>query len=139
MLGSFLFIAWASLRFSDAQRLNVESLVLTDSELRGMVWRSKSRANGHPFGVVSSGICSTGSFTWLVKFLRTWDTLLSESGMTSCDFLIPDVSEQGKFLSQEPLGYAASLTNFSNYVANTLEAFFRKTSINGFAVELHSS
>ena len=126
MLGSFLFIAWASLRFSDAQRLNVESLVLTDSELRGMVWRSKSRANGHPFGIVSSGICSTGSFTWLVKFLRTWDTLLSESGMTSCDFLIPDLSEQGKFLSQEPLGYAASLTNFFELCCKHLGSVFQE-------------
>ena len=126
MLGSFLFIAWASLRFSDAQRLNVESLVLTDSELRGMVWTSKSRANGHPFGIVSSGICSTGSFTWLVKFLRTWDTLLSESGMTSCDFLIPDLSEQGKFLSQEPLGYAAALQIFRTMLQTPWKRFSGK-------------
>ena len=97
MLGAFLFMIWSSLRFSDVQRLNIESLVLTDMELRGMVWRSKTRSNGHPFGITSSGICSTGSFTWLVKFLRTWDTLLSESGCLTWDFLIPHLSEQGTF------------------------------------------
>ena len=89
MLGAFLFMTWSSLRFSDVQRLNIESLVLTDVELRGMVWRSKTRSNGHPFGITCSGLCSTGSFTWLVKFLRTWDALLAESGCSTWDFLIP--------------------------------------------------
>ena len=37
MLGSFLCVAWSGVRFSDAQRLNVGSLVLTENELRGMV------------------------------------------------------------------------------------------------------
>ncbi len=109
MLGGFLFILWSGLRFSDAQRLNVSSLVLSEDELRGMVWRSKTRSNGHPFGIIKSGICSTGSFSWLVKFLRTWDKLLLASGIETCDFLLPDLSEQGEWLSQEPLDYASAL------------------------------
>ena len=139
MLGGFLFILWSGLRFSDAQRLNVSSLVLTDDELRGMVWRSKTRSNGRPFGIISSGICSTGSFTWLVKFLRTWDKLLSDSDIETCDFLLPDLSEQGTWLSKEPLDYAAALTNFSWHGTNTLETFFRETSIGFYGVELYFS
>ena len=86
MLGSMLFIVWSGLRFADAQRLNVSSLVLNEEELRGMVWRSKSQSSGHPFGVVSSGLCSTGTYTWLVKFLRTWDSLLAKEDFCNCDF-----------------------------------------------------
>ena len=112
MLGAFLFMTWSSLRFSDVQRLNIESLVLTDVELRGMVWRSKTRSNGHPFGITCSGLCSTGSFTWLVKFLRTWDALLAESGCSTWDFLIPQLSEQGTLLSHEPLDYTSALRIF---------------------------
>ena len=112
MLGAFLFMTWSSLRFSDVRRLNIESLVLTDVELRGMVWRSKTRSNGHPFGITCSGLCSTGSFTWLVKFLRTWDALLADSGCSTWDFLIPQLSEQGTLLSHEPLDYASALRFF---------------------------
>ena len=123
MLGSFLFLAWSSLRFSDAQRLNVGSLVLTETEVRGMVWRSKTRSNGHPFGILSSGICSTGTFTWLVKFLRTWDTLLADSSIESCDFLIPDLSEDGKWLSHEPLDYASALSIFRRMLQTPWKTF----------------
>ena len=108
MLGSFLFVVWSGLRFADAQRLNLQSLVLNDEELRGMVWRSKTHSNGHPFGVVSSGICSTGTYTWLVKFLRTWDKLLEHSELKHCDFLIPHISEHGSLLSGDPMDYAST-------------------------------
>ena len=123
MLGAFLFMIWSCLRFSDVQRLNIESLVLTDTELRGMVWRSKTRSNGHPFGITSSGLCSTGSFTWLVKFLRTWDTLLSESGCLTWDFLIPHLSEQGTLISQEPLDYASALRIFRDMLYTPWKRF----------------
>ena len=140
MLGSFLVIAWSSLRFSDAQRLNVASLVLTDSELRGMVWRSKTRANGHPFGIVSCGICSTGSFTWLVKFLRTWDTLLAASSIESCDFLIPDLSEDGTWLSHEPLDYASALSIFRRMLQTPWKTFVGPHPLNNLQLNytLHS-
>ena len=140
MLGGFLFILWSGLRFSDAQRLNVSSLVLTDEELRGMVWRSKTRSNGHPFGIISSGICSTGSFTWLVKFLRSWDKLLSESGIETCDFLLPDLSEQGTWLSQEPLDYAAALRIFRDMLQTPWKRFTGKHPLDAMQLNytLHS-
>ena len=139
MLGSFLFILWSGLRYSDAQRLNVASLVLTDDELRGMVWRSKTRSNGHPFGIVSSGLCSTGSFTWLVKFLRTWDKLLSEADISTCDFLIPDLS-QGTWLSQEPLDYAGALRIFRTMIYTPWKRFAGKHPLDAMQLNytLHS-
>ena len=140
MLGGFLFILWSGLRFSDAQRLNVGSLVLTDDEIRGMVWRSEARSNGHPFGIISSGICSTGSFTWLVKFLRSWDKLLSESGLETCDFLLPDLSEQGAWLSQEPLDYAAALRIFRDMLQTPWKRFTGKHPLDAMQLNytLHS-
>ena len=141
MLGSFLFMIWSSLRFSDVQRLNIESLVLTDTELRGMVWRSKTRSNGHPFGIASSGICSTGSFTWLVKFLRTWDTLLLESGCSTWDFLIPHLSEQGTLISQEPLDYASALRIFRHMLYTPWKRFSGKHPLDDMQLNytLHSA
>ena len=140
MLGSFLFILWSGLRYSDAQRLNVASLVLTDDEIRGMVWRSKTRSNGHPFGLVSSGLCSTGSFTWLLKFLRTWDKLLSDANIATCDFLIPDLSEQGTWLSQEPLDYAGALRIFRTMIYTPWKRFAGKHPLDAMQLNytLHS-
>ena len=123
MLGAFLFMTWSSLRFSDVQRMNIESLVLSDMELRGMVWRSKTRPNGHPFGISSNGLCSTGSFTWVVKFLRTWDALLADSGCVTWDFLIPHLSEQGTLLSHEPLDYASALRIFRDMLYTPWKRF----------------
>ena len=114
MLGSFLLITWSGLRFADAQRMNVDSLVFNGQELRGMVWRSKTMAAGHPFGVQASGLCSLGSFTWLYKFLRTWDELMDKLQIprSRCDFLIPTMSHDGSFATVEPLDYAGTTKIF---------------------------
>ena len=114
MLGSFLLITWSGLRFADAQRMNVDSLVFNFQELRGMVWRSKTMAAGHPFGVKASGLCSLGTFTWLYKFLKTWDEVMHELQIprTRCDFLIPTMSPDGSFPIFEPLDYAGTTKFF---------------------------
>ena len=114
MLGAFLLITWSGLRFADAQRMNVDSLVFNFQELRGMVWRSKTMAAGHPFGVKASGLCSLGTFTWLYKFLRTWDEVMHDLQIsrTRCDFLIPTMSPDGSFSVFEPLDYAGTTKNF---------------------------
>ena len=114
MLGAFLLITWSGLRFADAQRMNVDSLVFNFEELRGMVWRSKTMAAGHPFGVQASGLCSLGTFTWLYKFLRTWDAVMQDLGIprSRCDFLIPTMSQDGSFPTFEPLDYAGTTRIF---------------------------
>ena len=114
MLGAFLLITWAGLRFADAQRLNVDSLVFNFQELRGLVWRSKTMASGHPFGVQAAGLCSTGTFTWLFKFLQTWDQLMKERQIprSQCDFLIPAIQPDGTISEFEPLDYEGTTKIF---------------------------
>ena len=114
MLGAFLLITWAGLRFADAQRLNVDSLVFNFQELRGLVWRSKTMAAGHPFGVQAAGLCSTGTFTWLFKFLQTWDQLMRDLQIprSQCDFLIPAMQPDGTIPEFEPLDYAGTTKIF---------------------------
>ena len=43
LLGSFLLMAWASLRFSDAQRTEMARMVLTAIDLRGMYGAQRQR------------------------------------------------------------------------------------------------
>lgn len=66
MLGSFLPITWSDLRFADAQRLRVESLVLNFQEFFGLVWRSK-----RSFGAKAAGLCRQRTFTRLFKFWQS--------------------------------------------------------------------
>ena len=125
MLGSFLFIIYAGLRFADAQRLNVDSLVFNYQELRGLVWRSKTMSAGHPFGVQSSGLCSTGTFTWLFKSLRTWDEVMRDLGIprSQCDFLIPSMQPDGTFSAWEPLDYASTTRIFRAMILTPWKRF----------------
>ena len=74
-----------------------------------------------------------------MKFLRTWDTLLADSSIESCDFLIPDLSEDGTWLSHEPLDYASALSIFRRMLSDSMEDICRTSSIGKSAVELHPS
>lgn len=125
MLGSFLVITWAGLRFADAQRLNVDSLVFNFQELRGLVWRSKTMSAGHPFGVQASGLCSLSNHTWLFKFLQTWDTVMHELQMprSRVDFLIPSMSPDGTFPVFEPLDYAGTTRVFRDMLVTPWKRF----------------
>ncbi|CAL1162028.1 unnamed protein product, partial [Cladocopium goreaui] len=114
MLGAFLLITWAGLRFADAQRLNIDSLVFNFQELRGLVWRSKTMAAGHPFGAQAAGLCSKGTYTWLFKFLQTWDQVMTSLQLqrSKVDFLIPSMEPDGTFQVFEPLNYAETTRIF---------------------------
>eukprot|EP00435_Cladocopium_sp_Y103_P038388 s2040_g10.t1 len=89
LLGSFLLMAWASLRFSDAQRIEMTRMVLTDGELRGVIWRSKTTTLGMPFGAINSGLLSKGAHSWIWKYIKTLDELLYQNGIPDVDFLLP--------------------------------------------------
>ena len=89
LLGSFLLMAWTRLRFSDAQRIEMARMVLTDSDLRGIVWRSKTTTVGMPFGSINSGLLSKGAHSWMWKFIKTLDTILMENNVSDVDFLLP--------------------------------------------------
>ena len=125
MLGSFLLITWSGLRFADAQRLSVESLVFNFQELRGLVWRSKTMAAGHPFGAQAAGLCSKGTFTWLFKFLQNWDKIMTDLQVprSQVDFLIPSMQPDGTFPVLEPLTYAETTKIFREMLLTPWKKF----------------
>eukprot|EP00435_Cladocopium_sp_Y103_P070303 s255_g35.t1 len=109
LLGSFLLMAWASLRFSDAQRIEMHRMVLTDGELRGVIWRSKTTTLGMPFGAVNSGLLSRGAHSWMWKFISTLDGILYRNNPGDVDFLLPHCDLESISLPLVPMTYATAL------------------------------
>ena len=109
LLGSFLLMAWASLRFSDAQRIELNRMVLTGSELRGVIWRSKTTTLGMPFGAINSGLLSKGAHSWIWKYIRTLDEILYQNGIPDVDFLLPHCDADAVQIPLTPMTYATAL------------------------------
>ena len=59
----FLLMLWAGLRWSDAQRLDFESVMLDSGSIRGWSWRTKTSAVGMPRGALCRGACASYSYT----------------------------------------------------------------------------
>ena len=109
-LGFFLVLIWGSLRFSDAQRVDLRSLVYDGENLRGLSWRTKTTHRGQAFGVLAQGLMSKRSYHWLHKYLLTLDAVLTRVGMEYMDYLMPDVSnQQGILIPLQPMSYATAL------------------------------
>ena len=89
LLGAFLIMAWASLRFSDIQRLDMKKIIYHGNTLRGLVWRSKASFGGIPFAIAGEGLLSIGSHNWVWKFLTVLDQVYSDHAGDSMDSLIP--------------------------------------------------
>ena len=110
ILGFFLVLIWGSLRFSDAQRVDLRSLVYDGENLRGLSWRTKTTHRGQAFGVLAQGLMSKRSYHWLHKYLLTLDAVLTRVGMEYMDYLMPDVSnQQGILIPLQPMSYATAL------------------------------
>ena len=109
LLGSFLLMAWSSLRFSDAQCIEMARMVLTDSDLRGIVWRSKTTTLGMPFGAINSGLLSKGAHSWMWEFIKTMDTILMQNDVSDVDFLIPHCDTDTVTFPLVPMTYARAL------------------------------
>ena len=54
-LSALLVMVWASLRWSDLQRLDLSSVTATQEALMGWCWRTKSSKTGMPFGFLRCG------------------------------------------------------------------------------------
>ncbi|CAL1142863.1 unnamed protein product [Cladocopium goreaui] len=109
LLGTFLLMAWGSLRFSDAQRLDLQKIIYHDGTMRGVIWRSKTAVSGMPLAVAAEGFLSKGSHNWLWKFLTVLDTVLAKSGLSDVDFLLPLMDEDGPVYPLQPMDYATAL------------------------------
>lgn len=86
LLGTFLVMTWGSLRFSDAQRLDLQKIIYQDDTMRGIIWRSKTAVSGMPLAIAAEGFLSKGSHNWLWKFLTVMDEVLDRSGLLEVDF-----------------------------------------------------
>ena len=112
LLGAFLWIIWSGLRFADAQRILLKSLVWDKREVRGMCRRSKTMARGHPFGLKCSGFLSHGDFSWVYKFLITLDSVLYKWQPVSFDFILPLLDSEGMIQEYEPISYTTAMFHF---------------------------
>ena len=116
MLGNFLLMAWASLRFSDAQRIEMARMVLSTTDLRGIIWRSKTTTVGMPFGAMNSGILSKGAHSWMWKFIKTMDSILNDNGAPDVDFLLPHCDADLVSFPLTPMTYATALFHFRRLI-----------------------
>lgn len=110
ILGFLLILIWGSLRFSDAQRINLRSLVYNGENLRGLSWRTKTTNRGQAFGVIAQGLLSRKSFHWMHRYLLTLDAVLDRLGADYIDYLMPDVTDQdGVTTPIQPMSYATAM------------------------------
>ena len=116
MLGSFLLMAWASLRFSDAQRIEMARMVLSTTDLRGIIWRSKTNRVGMPFGAMNSGILSKGAHSWMWKLIKTMDSIPNDNGVPDVDFLLPHCDADLVSFPLTPMTYATALFHFRRLI-----------------------
>ena len=87
LISVILLMVWASLRWSDAQRLRLSSVTFDGQHLKGFCWRTKSSAKGMTFGCCAGGCAGVGwgaIFFAEVEKLRsacpTRDYLLAHNG-----------------------------------------------------------
>ena len=113
ILGSFLFMIWSGLRYSDLQRIIWKSISYNLAELRAICWRTKTCTKGQPFGLRASGFLSRGQHNWLFVFLQTQDKIRASSQFQDDqDFMVPAVDSFGVLEPLRPMSYAAALFHF---------------------------
>eukprot|EP00435_Cladocopium_sp_Y103_P021781 s223_g5.t1 len=109
-------LLFSGLRFADLQRTSPGSLQWDGTTLRGLAWRTKTSSSGTPFGLLSCGFLSKGSYNWLFKFLVQLDGLLAEHGSSGIDFMIPSFGSHGVRLPLQPMSYAEGLYYLRYYL-----------------------
>lgn len=132
--GSILLCAWASLRWSDSQRLRWSSFEICANALRCECFRTKTTRRGMPVATISEGFHGMEGniiFSWIAAWLQAlaivWKRLRAEHD-ASC---VPDClwfhfcEKTGAFA---PLTYAQSL--------RILRDFAARAGLNAEAVQL---
>ena len=89
LLGGLLLFMWGSLRFSDGQRVFLDSLEYDGLSLRGVCYQTKTSNQGTPFAVLSSGFLSHGSHSWLLRYLQVLDAAVFKHRSTYPDIVLP--------------------------------------------------
>ena len=111
VIGGLLLILWGGLRFSDGQRVPLQSLSWSITALRGTCSKTKTTKSGQPWAVQSCGFLSFGSFGWVAKWLMALDGLWSTHSNPGDpqDFLLP-MTCGSKFIKPLiPMSYSQTL------------------------------
>ena len=71
LLACFLLMCWGGLPFSDAQRLDLRSVVCCEEAIRGRCWRTKSSPRGMCWGLLRRGclVCDWGGILFKLTLL----------------------------------------------------------------------
>ena len=127
-LGSLLLMLWSGMRFADLQRTYLSSLAYNMTSLRGLSYRTKTCKSGCPFGLICRGFLSSGSFTWVHRYLQELDSLYSKVGRqpNEIDFIIPSLDQLSHDESPSPMTYPEAL----HYCRYFLSLPWRKSPIN---------
>eukprot|EP00435_Cladocopium_sp_Y103_P040993 s2142_g11.t1 len=99
LLGGLLLMAWAGLRFSDMQRLDLASVCCRDGFVTGWCWRTKSSKRGMPWAFLISGLCGAH---WGAKWFSALVDLRQRSPQQ--DFLWA--------FNEKPMSYTMALAQF---------------------------
>eukprot|EP00435_Cladocopium_sp_Y103_P051618 s1168_g16.t1 len=118
-VGSFLLMLWSGMRFADLQRTRLSSLAYDLKSLRGLSFRTKTCKSGCPFGVLCRGFLSSGSFTWVHRFLQALDAVYAPFGLTphDVDFVIPSLDDLTTEVCPSPMTYAEALYYCRHFLA----------------------
>ena len=111
VLGGLLLLLWGGLRFSDGQRIPLNSLAWSITALRGTCKKTKTTTAGQPWAVQSCGFLSFGSFGWVAKWLMALDGLWSTHSNPGDpqDFILP-MTVGTKFIRPLiPMSYSQTL------------------------------
>ena len=95
---------------------------MVGTELRGLAWRTKTSSAGCPFGFISCGFLSHGTFSWTLRFLQTLDQMLASENLDSIDFLIPSFHRDGSIrIPIQAMTYSEGLGFLRHFFATTME------------------
>ena len=113
LLGAILLTVWASLRFSDSQRVEWSSFAFDVVSLRGVAYQTKVSHQGQPFGLITAGFLHHGGHSWVAKWLRVLDSVASSEirdfGVAP-SFLFPALDESAELVRPlSPMSYASCL------------------------------
>ena len=111
VLGGFLCMLWAGLRFSDGQRINLQSLSWCITALRGSCFQTKTTKSGQPWALQARGFLSRGDWSWTAQWLVALDTIWGpmHNAQTACDFLLPMTLDTGFVQPMIPMSYSQAL------------------------------
>ncbi|CAE7216718.1 unnamed protein product [Symbiodinium natans] len=99
LLLCFLLMLFGSLRWSDAQRVDLSSVSCQQGCLRGWTWRCKQSATGMPWAVWCKGVANSN---WGVQLFE--ESLAVRAAVPNRDFLIGH--------GGQPVSYSTALAQF---------------------------